>query len=426
MRVLAYTLYRGGSPQREELLKSTIKEGVEKAGYPVTWEVVDNATINYGQHLPFNAQLKRAHQEGYEHLLRVDDDVSFLTQRWLAKMVEAAAILGPRFIISPTIKGLIHPPEMSQVVDVKGVPCRFLTQAIGGACRLHHVRTLVEGGYVSDVRWPMGGGDATGLMKWCVEQGSKGEPMYGVWLDRVRVHHGTAKQCEDDAEYHELHDTLQHVPFIPAWPLDYPVEEDAPLLVGGAHDVMPEGYVDAQRQFNLRHRDGQFEHTNEATWVKPVLDDINTFSPNSILDVGCRGGASLEEIKKWLPHARVAGVDVVPEFIEAAKAKGLDAQVADMHALPFADGEFEWILCNGTFEHAYNATQAAKEFGRVASKGIYVTCDLRTVPLGSDYAYSNDPAAWRAIMAHTGMEVVEERIMSVGTASGVEFVLVRR
>ena len=138
--------------------------------------------------------------------------------------------------------------------------------------------------------------------------------------------------------------------------------------------------------------------------------------------MGCRGGASLEALAREFPGARVVGVDVVPEFVEVALDKGLDARVEDAHKLPFADGEFDWVVCNGTFEHFYNVGKAARELGRVARCGVYVTCDVREAPLGSDYAHASDVGAWREVMKNTGMEVVSEVVKH----PGVEFVLVRR
>lgn len=417
-RVLAFMLHRGGSDARRVTMERTLREAREKAAYDATWEVWDNTTRNVGQHTAFNAMLDKAAHEGYDYLLRLDDDVEFMTQRWLAKMVEAATKLGPRFILSPTVKGLKHPPEMSQSVEVAGVWGRFMTQAIGGACRLHPVATLVEGRYVSDVRLPLGFGDATGIMRWAMAQ----QPaVYAMWLDHVRVRHATERQEEEDATYHDVHGTLQRVPYIPVWPHDYPTQ---PQLHGGAYATMPHDYVERQRAFNLAHRDGSLEHEDEAAWVAHVVQLIcahGRADVASVLDVGCRAGASLVALQGAWEGARVVGVDVVEEFVAHAREKGCDARVADMHALPFGDGEFEWVVCNGTLEHAYSVDRALGEMSRVVTRGIYVTADLRAVPLGSDYAHTTDPAAWRTAIERAGLRVVHE----AACHAGVEFVAVK-
>lgn len=221
--VYAFTCWRGGSERRLNILEATIKSGREKAGMDFHWEVFDNAMHNRGQHVVFNEALKKAKAMGCTHLLRVDDDIEFLSHRWLVKMVEASEALGAAFILSPTVKGLKHPPEMSQMIDVQGVPVKFLTEAIGGACRLHPMKLLTESviPYVSDVRLPLGFGDATGVMKWAKKLTALGQPIYCVWLDHVRVQHSTAKQEAEDPQYHATHDILQHMPYIPPWPREY-------------------------------------------------------------------------------------------------------------------------------------------------------------------------------------------------------------
>lgn len=221
--VLAFTITRGGTPQRVERLQQTLDAGRTKAGMDFAWRTFDNSIVNKGQHYWFNAALKEASIGGYDYLLRVDDDIDFLSQRWLAKMVEEAVALGPQFIVSPTVKGLKAPPEMSQVVTVSGVPVKFLSQAIGGACRLHPVKLLTDAPvpYVSDVRQPLGFGDASGILKWAKLMMTKGYPVWCVWLEHVRVQHSTAKQEEDDPQYHAPHGVLQHIPWMPAWPEEY-------------------------------------------------------------------------------------------------------------------------------------------------------------------------------------------------------------
>jgi len=222
-RVLAFTPYRGGTAHRLATLESTIKDGRDKAGHEFEWRVWDNAKVNKGQHTVFNEALAEATTRGFDFLLRIDDDVSFLSQRWMAKMLESADKLGPQFILSPTIIGLKHPPEMSQCVTVNGVDVRFLTQAIGGACRLHPVKLLTQAPtpYVSDVRLAMGMGDATGIVRWAEEMTLQGYPVACCWLEHVRVKHATATQERDDEQYHAIHSTLQRVPYLPSWPEAY-------------------------------------------------------------------------------------------------------------------------------------------------------------------------------------------------------------
>lgn len=180
-------------------------------------------------------------------------------------------------------------------------------------------------------------------------------------------------------------------------------------LQGGGHLEMPQGYVERQRVHNGVHTDGSVDSPDEGEWVSGVVAKILTLGKcESVLDLGCRTGVTLAALEDALPSAYVKGVDIVPEFVEMAVGRGLDAQVADAHALPFADMEFDWVVCRGTFEHFYDVHLAMSEINRVARVGAYITCDLRDVPLGSDYAYSPQVEVWRDVMNGGRLKVKDE------------------
>nr|WP_239525014.1 class I SAM-dependent methyltransferase [Stenotrophomonas maltophilia] len=62
-----------------------------------------------------------------------------------------------------------------------------------------------------------------------------------------------------------------------------------------------------------------------------------------ILDLGCGDGVLSTELA--LSGARIHGVDASPELVVAARARGVDAQVMDGHALSF-DSEFDAVFSN--------------------------------------------------------------------------------
>jgi len=243
--VLAFMITRADTDHRRKLLGETVHEMYTTAKYPFdltvyvntndteTTDLVDTLSFRYGfniveyssnmgQHIPTNDAIRIADKDGYDYLLRVDDDVKFMTKGWLKKLVEAAEELGPEFIISPLVKGLIHPPPQTDTVEVSGVKVRFLEMAIGGICRLHRVDTLcdTECPYKADVRLPMGFGDATGIYEWCKRSfEDKGLYRWMVYVEHVRVRHrlGTEKQRKEDPQYHALQRVFQVLPYIPLW-----------------------------------------------------------------------------------------------------------------------------------------------------------------------------------------------------------------
>ncbi len=75
---------------------------------------------------------------------------------------------------------------------------------------------------------------------------------------------------------------------------------------------------------------------------QPVVDLLDPRPGERILDLGCGDGALTE---KLAATAEVVGVDSSPEQVAGARARGLDARVADGHALPF-EREFDAVFSN--------------------------------------------------------------------------------
>jgi SAM-dependent methyltransferase len=76
---------------------------------------------------------------------------------------------------------------------------------------------------------------------------------------------------------------------------------------------------------------------------RPVVELLAPRAGESILDLGCGDGTLTLEIAAC--GARVVGIDSSPEMIEAARARGLDARVADAHELPFV-ASFDAVFSN--------------------------------------------------------------------------------
>lgn len=75
----------------------------------------------------------------------------------------------------------------------------------------------------------------------------------------------------------------------------------------------------------------------------PVVELLAPRPGERILDLGCGDGAL--SLKLAALGCQVVGVDASPEMVAAARARGVDAQVADGHALAFA-GEFQAVFSN--------------------------------------------------------------------------------
>lgn len=232
-KVLAFTVSRANTPERLRSLISTVTEGRDRARAPFHWilycpqdslaatfaqsaqasALFDEVVVwpdNKGQHVAFNSAKDRAKEGGFDFLLRVDDDVEWLTHGWLAKLLHASSLFDDKAILGPKVVGLKNPPERTEEVEYQGIPVEFLTAAIGGICRLHPMPLLAA--YDSDVRLPLGSGDAVGIGRYCL---ANVIPM--VWVKTVKVRHLTAKQDNLDPKHKALQSLFYLIPYIPAW-----------------------------------------------------------------------------------------------------------------------------------------------------------------------------------------------------------------
>ena len=238
-RVFCFTVTRASTPERAALLQATIVGARRTAAHEFDWHVWNSGCsmegklvletalatgaiqdihgdgTNVGQHVAWNKAYALAKAGGYDAFLRLDDDCEFISKRWLKKLLSASAKLEDKFILAPTVRGLINPPECSAPVEVEGINLAFLEDAIGGICRLHPLPLISD--FIADVRKPLGSGDATGIASYCRK---KIIPM--AYLRAVRIRHAktTRTQEESDPEHFSIHQALQHIPYIPPYTLE--------------------------------------------------------------------------------------------------------------------------------------------------------------------------------------------------------------
>ena len=106
----------------------------------------------------------------------------------------------------------------------------------------------------------------------------------------------------------------------------------------------------------------------------------------ALLDAGCGDGRYLAALGRFGPvPPRVVGVDIADSILEtaarASSQSGVDAELvrANLERLPFADSEFDLILCVQTIEHLLAPEAGIRELARVLSPGgrLLLTTDNR-------------------------------------------------
>jgi SAM-dependent methyltransferase len=106
-------------------------------------------------------------------------------------------------------------------------------------------------------------------------------------------------------------------------------------------------------------------------WVRG-LDQYDKFlqalaevRPSRVLDAGSGRG----DYAAVLPVPEVVCVDQSEAAVEAARARGLVAEVADLADLPFDDGSFDAVMCNHVLYHLSDRDRAIAELARVLRPG---------------------------------------------------------
>jgi SAM-dependent methyltransferase len=116
---------------------------------------------------------------------------------------------------------------------------------------------------------------------------------------------------------------------------------------------------------------------DELRWsrIKPCLKMIEAEQKRrgrklTILDVGCGDGTVS---RLFLKAGQVLGIDIVPEFVEHAIEKGIEAKAADVtqDGLPFPEGSMDVVYAGALIEHLYDPEFFLRECHRVlAEEGI--------------------------------------------------------
>lgn len=105
---------------------------------------------------------------------------------------------------------------------------------------------------------------------------------------------------------------------------------------------------------------------------KPVIELLKPIGGERILDLGCGNGILTKELMEL--GCEVVGVDFSPEMVEAARARGVDARLADGEKLNFHE-EFDAVMSNAAlhwmtdqYAVARGVWDALKPGGRFAAE----------------------------------------------------------
>jgi SAM-dependent methyltransferase len=147
----------------------------------------------------------------------------------------------------------------------------------------------------------------------------------------------------------------------------------------------PEGYA----------RNAHFVPTLGST----VLELLDPQPGETILDVGCGDGALT--VKLIERGARVMGVDASPEFVAAARARGLDVQLGDGERLQL-DGPFDAVFSNAAIHWMRDHAAVLAGVHRVLRPGGRFVAEL-----GGHGNVAAIVVALHAVLARRGLDARE-------------------
>jgi SAM-dependent methyltransferase len=146
--------------------------------------------------------------------------------------------------------------------------------------------------------------------------------------------------------------------------------ERAPFLTS-------EEYADLYRKHPRVHEGTD----NSEACIREIIKFV---AGDSVADVGCGTGALLSRIKAARKLDRMTGVDFVID--DASRLDGIEYVAAKVEELPFADGEFDSVICTHVIEHVLEYHKAIAELRRVAKKKLIIV-----VPRERESRYAFNP-----------------------------------
>jgi SAM-dependent methyltransferase len=133
------------------------------------------------------------------------------------------------------------------------------------------------------------------------------------------------------------------------------VRLDDPKLVGAEYAT--EAGLQARRSFYAGA-------VAAAEAVDAALAAVKEGRPERVLEVGCGWGEFAARVRDEV-GAEVVAVDFSPRMVELARERGVDAHVADVQALPFANGAFDCVAALWMLYHVPHLDRGLMEIARV-------------------------------------------------------------
>lgn len=133
----------------------------------------------------------------------------------------------------------------------------------------------------------------------------------------------------------------------------------------------------SKNEFNKEAK--KFDHAKSTDIYKmcqesygPLLEEVMKEEFNSLLDIGCGTGNSIEKLYRENWERSYTGIDLAENMIQIARnkeLKGVNFLVGDAENLPFEENKFDVIICKESFHHYPNVNNFFESAYRVLKPG---------------------------------------------------------
>jgi SAM-dependent methyltransferase len=146
---------------------------------------------------------------------------------------------------------------------------------------------------------------------------------------------------------------------------------------------MPRGPRDTRSWYREADALGQVDDS--------LVDFVGEHGGQTVLDLGCGlGGYSKRLAERGFD---VLAFDVAPEYVERARALGVDARQYDGQRLPLEDGSVDTVFLLEVLEHLEDPARLLREARRVARRNVLVTtpnCTQSFDPVPVEFSHMLD------------------------------------
>lgn len=110
-------------------------------------------------------------------------------------------------------------------------------------------------------------------------------------------------------------------------------------------------------------------------FLKTLLNEAGKLKPQSILDVGCGEGFTLENLRTNKIGQELVGIDLSKEAIQIGKElhPNLSLKPGTIYHIPFKPNSFDLVICSEVLEHLQHPEKALLELKRVTKNNCIIS-----------------------------------------------------